>query len=266
MNTISYDLTCETDYFVSRLIDGVLVFNIKGNMMIHQTSIKAKETILAFLKQAEKDGRVRVIVMMPLPRKARREEYLDFFSMVASNRLPENSVMRLFRAIDQVILHVISSDKFYISANCGQVLPMFIGASLAFDYRILGDNTAIQNPSLELGLAPKGGAPFFLSHTIGRGKVYNLLLAQKDINAEEARYMGLADRLVPMETFEKAVIEIAAKFAAMPLSSLRLVKRLGNFSISGLEAYLEYENQQLMQALHQARSQQTGNGSGKQPA
>ncbi len=130
---------------------------------------------------------------------------------------------------------------------------MFIGASLAFDYRILGDNTAIQNPSLELGLAPKGGASFFLSHTIGRGKVYDLLLTQKDISAQEAQQMGLADRLVPMETFEGDVIEIAAKFAALPSSSLRLVKSLVNFSISGLETYLEYENQQLLQAMHQAK-------------
>lgn len=252
MKNISSDLTCETDYFISRLKDGVLVFNIKGNMMIHQTSIKAKETVLSFLEQAEKDDRVRVVVVMPLPRKPRREEYLDFFSMVASNRLSEISVMRLFRAIDQVILQVMSSDKFFMSANCGQILPMFIGASLAFDYRILGDNTAIQNPSLELGLAPKGGASFFLGHTIGRGKVYDLLLAQQDITAAEALKMGLADRLVPMETFEEDVFEIAARFAALPPSSLQLVKRLVNFSVAGLEAYLEYENQELLKAMHQA--------------
>ena len=173
--------------------------------------------------------------------------------MVASNRLSEISVMRLFRAIDQVILQVMSSDKFFMSANCGQILPMFIGASLAFDYRILGDNTAIQNPSLELGLAPKGGSSFFLGHTIGRGKVYDLLLAQQDITAEEALKMGLADRLVPMETFEEDVFEIAARFAALPPSSLQLVKRLVNFSVAGLEAYLEYENQELLKAMHQAQ-------------
>jgi len=155
------------------------------------------ETVLTFLKQAEADDRVRVMVMMPLPRKPRREEYLDFFSMVASNRLTETSVMRLFRAIDQVALQVVSSDLFFISANCGQVLPMFIGASLVFDYRILGDNAAIQNPSLELGLAPKGGASFFLSQTIGRGKVYDLLLAQEDITAEEALELGLEDASLP---------------------------------------------------------------------
>ena len=253
MENISSDLNCETDYFVSHLMDGVLVFNIKGNMMIHQTSIKAKETVLSFLTQAEADDRVRVVVMMPLPRKPRREEYLDFFSMVASNRLTETSVMRLFRAIDQVVLQVVSFDLFFISANCGQVLPMFIGASLAFDYRILGDNAAIQNPSLELGLAPKGGASFFLSQTIGRGKVYDLLLAQEDITAEEALELGLADHLVPMETYEEEVVEIAARFAALPPSSLRLAKRLVNFPMVGLEAYLEYENQELLKAMYQVK-------------
>ncbi len=251
MKNLSLKLTCETDYFSSRLMDGVLVFNIKGNSMVHQTSIKAKETVLSFLKRVEADDRVRVIVLMPLARKPRREEYLDFFSMVASNRLSETSVMRLFRAIDQVILHVISSDRFFISANCGQVLPMFIGASLAFDYRILGDNTAIQNPSLELGLAPKGGSPFFLSRTIGRGKIYDLLLSQRDISAQEALQLDLADRLVPAETFEENVIEIAAQFAALPASSLRLAKRLVNYPIVGIGSYLEFENKQLIRAMNQ---------------
>jgi len=251
MNNTPHNLTCETDYFVSRLIEGVLVFNIKGNLMIQQTTIKAKEAVLSFLKKAEIDDRVRVMVIMPLPRKPRREEYLDFFRMVASNRMSEINVMRLFRAIDQVILHVISSDMFFITANCGQVLPMFIGASLAFDYRILGDNTAIQNPSLELGLAPKGGLPFFLSQTIGRGKVYDLLLSQQNITAKKALNIGLADRLVPAETFEKDVIEIATQFAALPPSSLRLAKRLVNYSVVGIGSYLEFENKQLLRAMNQ---------------
>lgn len=53
MENLSSKLTCETDYFVSRLIEGVLVFNIKGNSMILQTSIKATEAVLSFLEKAE---------------------------------------------------------------------------------------------------------------------------------------------------------------------------------------------------------------------
>ncbi len=246
-------LTCETDYFSSRLIDGILLFSVKGNSLLTSTIIKAKNMVRDFFKHAEEHPRVRVVVLMHAPRKPRREEYLSFFDMVASSRLSETSVMRLYRAVDQFILHVLSSNLFFIAANCGEILPMMIGTSLACDYRILGDNAAIQNPSIEVGLVPKGGVPFFLSHCLGKGKIYDLMLSNYNITAQEAVTLGLADRCVPMETFEEDVMKIAARFASLPPSSLRLAKRLVNFSAVGAKSYLEYENEQLLKSMNQAK-------------
>jgi 2-(1,2-epoxy-1,2-dihydrophenyl)acetyl-CoA isomerase len=251
MKNQSNEITFENDYFSSRQMDDILVFSYKGNSLLASTLIKAKKTVLDFFKQVETQTSVRVVVLLHGPRKPRREEYLAFFDMVASARLSETAVMRLYRAIDQIILFIQSSDLFFIAANCGEILPMMIGGSLACDYKILGDNAAIQNPSLEVGLAPKGGAPFFLSHTIGRGKIYDLMLSDHNITAQEAITMGLADRCVSMETFEKDVMMIASQFAALPSSSLRLAKRLVNYPVVGLDSYLEYENKQLLRAMNQ---------------
>ena len=204
-------------------------------------------------KEAEAHPRVRIVVLMHKPRKPRREEYLAFYDMVASARLSETSVMRMYRAIDQIILYILSSELFFIAANCGEILPMMIGASLACDYRILGDNAAIQNPSLEVGLAPKGGAPFFLSRSLTKGKLYDLILSDHNITSQEAIMMGLADRSVPMASFEKEVMKIAAQFAGLPASSLCLAKRLINYSLSGVASYLEYENRELLRAMNRAR-------------
>jgi 2-(1,2-epoxy-1,2-dihydrophenyl)acetyl-CoA isomerase len=247
------ELTCDTDYFSTRQENDILVFSYKGNSLLSSTLIKAKKTVLDFFKRAEADPRVRIIVMMYGPRKPRREEYLTFFDMLASARLSETRVMRLYRAIDQVILHILSSDLFFIAANCGEILPMMIGASLACDYRIIGDNTAIQNPSLEVGLTPKGGAPFFLSRSLMKGKLYDLMLSNHNITAQQAIKMGLADRSVPMRSFEKDVMKVAKQFAALPPSSLCLAKRLINYSVSGVESYLEYENKQLLRSMNQAK-------------
>jgi len=253
MENQSSDLTFESDYFSSHQMDDILVFSFKGNSLLASTLIKAKKNILDFFKRAEAHTQTRVVVLLHGPRKPRRDEYLAFFDMLASARLSETSVMRLYRAIDQIILYILSSDLFFIAANCGEILPMAIGSSLACDYRILGDNAVIQNPSLEVGLTPKGGAPFFLSHTMGRGKIYDLMLSEHDITAEEALTMGLADRCVPMETFEKDVMKIATQFAVLPPSSLRLAKSLVNFQVAGIDSYLEYENKQLLRAINQAR-------------
>jgi len=253
MKNQTSDLTFESDYFSSRQMDDILVFSFKGNSLLTSTLLKAKEMVLDFFKRAEAHTDIRVVVLLHGPRKPRREEYLAFFDMLASARLSTTSVMRLYRAIDQIILFILSSDLFFIAANCGEILPMMIGGSLACDYKILGDNAAIQNPSLEIGLAPKGGAPFFLSHTIGKGKVYDLMLSDHNITAQEAISMGLADRCVPMETFEKDVMMIASQFAALPSSSLRLAKRLVNYPIVGLDSYLDYENKQLLRAMNQTK-------------
>lgn len=57
---------------------------------------------------------------MPQKRKIQREEYLSFFDMVHSSRISEGSVMRLYRAIDQFILHILFSDLFFISVDYGR--------------------------------------------------------------------------------------------------------------------------------------------------
>jgi len=43
------------------------------------------------------------------------------------------------------------------------VLPLFLNISLAYDYRIVADNTVFENLCLEYGLVPKGGGAFFLT-------------------------------------------------------------------------------------------------------
>jgi enoyl-CoA hydratase/carnithine racemase len=67
--------------------------------------------------------------------------------------------------------------------------------------------------------------------------------------------MGLADRCVPMESFDVDVMKIAAQYAALPPSSLSLAKRLINhpMSLTGLKSYLEYENEQLLKAMNRNR-------------
>ena len=251
MKNKANNLTCETDYFSTSHVDDILVFRYKGNSLLASTLLKVKETVLDFFKQAEAHPGVRIVVVMSGPKKPRREEYLSFFDMVASSRLSETSVMRLYRAVDQLIQCFLTSDLFFISAHCGKILPMFIAVSMACDYRILGENTVIQNPSLHVGLAPKGGAPFFLNRTLGKGRIYDLMLSSQDISVSDAMELGLADRCVSIESFEDEVIKIAAKFAALPSSSLRLAKRLVNYPVEGIGSYLEFENKQLLSAMIQ---------------
>lgn len=246
------NLTCENDYFSARREGGVVVFSPKGNFLLRSTMLKAKERVLAYFESVSASPEARVLLILPRAKKARREEYLSFIDMIRSGRMSESSLLRLFRAVDQIILHIRASDLFFISADCGQILPMAANISLACDYRILGDNACFQNPALELGLIGKGGAAWFLSRMLGKSKALELLLADKSLTPDQAQAMGLVDRCVPADDFEAQSLGIAGTFAALPGTSLRMAKLLVSQSETDLDTYLEIENQALVRAMHQA--------------
>ena len=239
------NLTCETDYFSARQDGAVVIFSPKGNQLLTWTILRAKETVHNYLKLVEDHPEARIVLIIPQARKARREEYLSFFDMVQSSRISQNRVMRLYRAIDQLILHILSSDLFFISADCGRILPMFASISQACDYRIIGNNAIYQNPALEIGLIPKGGSAWFLSRMVGRNKALELILSNESITANEAKELELVNRCIPMENFEAEALSIAKYFEGLPKTSLKMAKRLVNNSWRDLSDYLEFETMEL---------------------
>jgi 2-(1,2-epoxy-1,2-dihydrophenyl)acetyl-CoA isomerase len=242
-------LTCETDYFSARQEGTIVIFRPKGNQLLTSTLIRAKEAVLDYFTFAADHPDARIVVLMPQKRKIQREEYLSFFDMVRSSRISESSVMRLYRAIDQIILHILTSDLFFISADHGQILPMFASIYMACDYRIVSDDAIFQNPAIELGLVPKGGFAWFLNQMLGRVKALELMLTNERIIAEEAMALGLVNRCVPVGNLEVKVLSAAKQFEALPGTSLGMAKRLVNRASKGLKEYLEYENHELIRAL-----------------
>ena len=247
------ELTCRTDYYTARQEGAVVIFSLKGNQLLSATILRAKEAIQDFLLCLENDPTVRIVLIMPPARRARREEYLSFFDMVRSARISDLSVMRLYRAIDQFVLQIMASDLFFIAADRGQILPMFASISLACDYRILGADAVFQNPALELGLISKGGTAWFLSRMLGRSKALELILAQESISVQQAAELGIANRCLPIDNFEADALAVAKHFETLPASSLRMAKRLVNNSWRDLPDYLEIENQELIKSLQQKK-------------
>lgn len=248
------NLTCETAYFSARQDGAVVVFRPKGNQLAFSAMLEAKETVLAYFRTIEKDPEARIVLITFKEQKKRFEEYLSFFNMASSSRISEISVIRLFRAIDQFILKILSSDLFFISADCGRIIPMFAGISHACDYRILGDDAIFQNPALELGLIPKGGAARLLSQLIGKGKAFELILTQGDLTAHEAMKLGLADRCIPVADLESEALSIARQFTAIPAGTLGLAKKMINHPSPDFSEYLEFESLELLKTLHLSKS------------
>ncbi len=239
----------ECKAFSARQMEDVILLQFHDKFLLRTTDLSNRDQILDYLEGISKNDRIKVLIIFGSPEKTGCQEYMDFYHLVMESDMGIDAIHRMYNVINQLILKIVRLDKIVIHCNSGKVISSFLNISLACDYRIIADNTVFQNPCLQLGLLPKGGGAFFLQRIIGLSKSYDVLLAEKDISAQDALKMGIVDMVVKMDSLEESAIQKARQFSRKPKSTLTGVKRLLNYSLKDLEDYLNMENQELTRAM-----------------
>jgi len=242
-------LDVEHNLFNAEQIENIAVIRFKKNLIRQLTDLNIKEALFDYLHQAEDDRNIKVMLILGSPEKIRRKELIEFYNELSESKSKINHIARIYNAINQLILLIRNMNKIVIHADSGEVLSLFLNVSLACDYRIIGDRTVFQYPTLELGLIPKGGGIFFLTKKVGAGKTMELLLAGKDISAREALELGLVDKVVSSESLDEAATQAARNFALKPMHLISGMKKLLNFPSDDLAKFLERENELLLESI-----------------
>lgn len=90
---------------------------------------------------------------------------------------------------------------------------------------IVASVTAVYGlPEVGLGLIPGGGGTQLLPRRIGWNRAADLIFTGRQVSAEEAYRLGLADRLVASGAAREAAMELASEIAANSPVSLRAAK------------------------------------------
>jgi enoyl-CoA hydratase/carnithine racemase len=81
-------------------------------------------------------------------------------------------------------------------------------------------------PFTQLGLCPEAASSLLLPHIAGYQRAAEKLLLGESFNAEEARDMGIVNRILTVDELLPFAQQQAAKLAALPASSIRVTKHL----------------------------------------
>jgi enoyl-CoA hydratase len=115
--------------------------------------------------------------------------------------------------------------RFVIAAVSGYALGGGCELALACDYRIAGERAVFGQPEILLGIIPGGGGTQRLPRVIGLSKAKEMMITGRQVKAEEAFRIGLADELVSSESLHERALAMAAEVARGPLQAQAMVKR-----------------------------------------
>lgn len=159
-------------------------------------------------------------------------------SLSPAKDLADVKLAREENAFKHFVEIVRKMDSFVIAAIGGECDFAFLGVTLACDYRIAAHDTVFIN-RLFTSEATAGVLPWFLSRFLGHAQATDILLEGRSLTAIEAYELKLVNTIAPPGNLEQISLDIATRFAAIPASTLRAIKRGLVASVENLGVYLD---------------------------
>ncbi|MCL4182392.1 MAG: enoyl-CoA hydratase [Burkholderiaceae bacterium] len=170
------------------------------------------------LRAAGDDATIRCIVIHGTPEVFTAGNDLEDFL----NDPPLSEDSPVFRFLTAIA----GCTKPLVAAVTGPAVGVGTTMLLHCDLVYAADNARFALPFAPLGLCPEAASSLLLPMLAGHQRAAEKLLLGEPFGAEEAREMGLVNKVLPAaQTIEHALAQ-AAKLVRLPASSLRVTKRL----------------------------------------
>lgn len=114
--------------------------------------------------------------------------------------------------------------RLVIAAVSGYALGGGCELALACDYRIASEKAVFGQPEILLGIIPGGGGTQRLPRVVGPSKAKEICLTGRQVKADEALRIGLADEVVAHEQLHDRALELATELSKGALVAQGLAK------------------------------------------
>ncbi|MBF0481018.1 MAG: enoyl-CoA hydratase/isomerase family protein [Desulfovibrionaceae bacterium] len=237
----SEDLTTDNEFFSAQPHGPLLIIREKKQLTRLAADLPKIDDFYDFHEAVAQSRDIKVIVRFGSPDKRGFTESAAFLCNVLRSREEAKLLHRYFNVINNHVLALARLDKITVHADRGMVGMSHLNLSLAYDYRLITEDTVFENAYADIGLIPKGGGGYFMSRLLGVKKATEVMLWSR-FNAEEALNMGLVDKVVPQDKLEEAALRVANNYLSQPVAGLLGIRKLLKCDLKELERGLELED------------------------
>ncbi len=193
------------------------------------------------LEEIAADDEIRVLVVTGNPRVKEKDgkvetKYCFSAGWDLSEASPVEPVVEMLAAYEKPVIAMVNG--FALGGGCE--------ITLACDFIFVSENSEMGLPEIKRGLLPGWGGTQRLPRRIGLPLAKKMILTGDTVSGQEAKAIGLADEVYPMDELEQATWAFAENLASKPPLGLRKIKIAMNKGIdTDLQSGLKFEQEAL---------------------
>jgi 2-(1,2-epoxy-1,2-dihydrophenyl)acetyl-CoA isomerase len=142
-----------------------------------------------------------------------------------------HSYMRVLTAIEKPV----------IAAVRGPTVGIGWSIAMGCDLIVASETARFSQVFRRIGLAPDGGAIWFLTRRIGLARAKELVFTARFVDAQEALSLGLVNYVVPDTELMAKAEELAADLASGPTFAFGMAKKMFAMANASYEEFLDVE-------------------------
>lgn len=217
----------------------VATLTIHRPQVLNALNRATTQEISGALAELEADATVRVIVITGAGDRAFAAG-ADINELYAIASAREGRQMS--EAVNRIGFQIAAMDTPVIAAINGFALGGGLELAMFCDIRVASSTAQVGQPEILLGIFPGWGGTQRLPRLTSPGIAKLLCMTGERIGAEEAKALGIVERVFPAETFHDDVAHLAATLAERPPLALAAIKHAINRGMNmSLEEGCMYE-------------------------
>jgi enoyl-CoA hydratase/carnithine racemase len=227
-------------------VDGhVATITLNRPERLNAISVPMLDALSKALVEADEDRNVRVIVLTGAGKGFCSG--LDLKDLAAGQGIGSNTDAMPsrfdLRTAPPIVLHQV--DKPTICALNGAAAGYGMDLAIGCDIRIMSNQAKLAGGFAKRGVLPESGGTWLLPRLVGWAKACEIAFTGRTIPAQECLELGLVNKVVPHELFEKetrATADEIANNAPLAVQAIKRMMRLGledSFESNVHQVYLQ---------------------------
>ncbi|MFI7409058.1 enoyl-CoA hydratase/isomerase family protein [Streptomyces sp. NPDC049627] len=236
------------DTVLYEVSDGLATITLNRPEAMNALNIEAKVALREAVQAASADDAVRAVLLTAAGERAFcvGQDLKEHIGLLAADReTGSGQTMTTVREhYNPIVTALTSMAKPVVAGVNGVAAGAGFGFALAADYRVVADTAAFNTSFAGVALTADSGISWTLPRVIGAGRAADLLLFPRNIKAQEAYELGIANRLVPAAELRAEAEKVARALADGPTVAYAAIKEAVAFGLShSLEETLEKEDE-----------------------